>query len=258
MATKPKAKTAFISLSCDNGCFFSVLELGEKVFELFDYIDVREFRLIEEKSSISPKPDELLDLTLVEGSVITRADEEKLKEYREKSKLLVAAGACATMGGVPGIKNYIDRKRAAQKIYGENAKMIDNPPIKALKEYVKVDFEIHGCPITAKNLLSAIKSLKEGIIPEESENPVCYECQLKENGCLLQTGRPCLGPIIRSGCGAMCPSHNFGCDGCRGAIRKPQVEQLELEIAKNTLGPELNNMYERFDLKRHIHHEDKN
>lgn len=253
-----KTTAAFISLSCDNGCFFAALELGKKLFDLFDYLNVKEFRLIEENSSIHPQPDQVFDLVVVEGSVITKADQEKLRDYRKRAKLLVALGACAASGGVPALKNYGDRKAAAKKVYGVHADRVENPVIKPLRDYVKVDYEIYGCPIDGNDFWQAIKSLKAGIIPEVSEQTVCEECQLKENGCLLQEGRVCLGPLIRAGCGATCPSHNYPCDGCHGPLRDPQVAQFEKKV-KDIISPdELSKIYERFGIKAKLIHEDQN
>jgi coenzyme F420-reducing hydrogenase gamma subunit len=110
-------------------------------------------------------------------------------------------------------------------VYKENAEMehLDTYPTKAVDEVIEVDFKIHGCPIEKAEFVKVVKSLLLGKKPEIPEYPVCVECKAKGNPCLWEFGQVCLGPVIRAGCGARCPSGGFRCFGCRGYVDDPNT-----------------------------------
>ncbi|MDP2683438.1 MAG: hypothetical protein Q8P20_00110, partial [bacterium] len=161
----------------------------------------------------------------------------------------VALGACATNGVIPNIKNYIDKEKAVKYVYPKTHKSVYNPNIMPIRRFVKVDCEIPGCPIDAKDFITVINSLREGINPKLLENPVCYECQLNGNVCLLQKGEPCLGPVILGGCNAVCLNSKFACKGCRGVIPGYNTKQLENELLKNHSRKEIENILQIFGIQ---------
>lgn len=254
MASKSKKPIIGIfGLSSDEGCEFPILDQGEKLFELLQEVELGQFRLIEELPEA-----EHYDVALVEGSVLTKENIEKLKWIRENSKILVAMGACAVIGGIPELKNYTDKNKAVAKVYKDVAG-IDNLEVKPLKKYVKVDFEIPGCPIDGGEVIRLLYDLKEGRIPKIEKQPVCYECQIRETECLLQpnaqTGRkalPCMGPISWAGCNAPCPAAGYPCDGCRGVLGEADFDSFEKAIAGMLPDDEKELLFERYGNKDEI------
>ncbi|MFH0852745.1 MAG: hypothetical protein V1845_04070 [bacterium] len=208
-----KPTIAIVSLTCCEGCQVAILDLGERLLELTEKVKIGDFAMIEDEPEA-----ENFDVVFVEGTPITSKNISRLKDLRNRSKFLVTIGACACLGGIAELKNYQDKNERLRYVY-KNVEGIENPDIKPVKHYVKVDLEIPGCPINKEEFLWAVKELISGVVPKIPQRPVCYECQLKQNKCLLQEGLPCLGPMILGGCGAPCPSSNYPCDGCRGPLR---------------------------------------
>jgi len=138
----------------------------------------------------------------------------------------------------------------------KNFESINNPDIKPLSYYVKVDWEVPGCPINKEEFLKVVKQLLAGIPPRLPQRPVCYECQIKQNKCLLQEGLPCLGPLMLAGCGAPCPSNNYPCDGCRGPMKNVNPDKLNKQLlAQNYTQEEIDLITQRFGLEDKIYPE---
>lgn len=250
---KKKPIVGIFGLTSDEGCEFPIIDQGEKFLELLEEIELGQFRLVKELPAA-----EKYDVALVEGSVLTEENKKKLKWIRNNSRILVAMGACAVIGGIPELKNYLDKDKAITKVY-EKIRGIDNLEVKPLKEYVKVDFEIPGCPVDGGEVIKFLYELKEGRIPVIPQRPVCYECQLRETECLLQpnekTGRPampCLGPIVLGGCNAPCPKVGYPCDGCRGIMEGADIENFEKAIASMISPEERDRIFERYGNKDKI------
>lgn len=219
-----KPTIAIVSLTCCEGCQVAILDLGERFLDLTQHIKIGDFAFLEEKAE-PPR----YDVVFVEGSPITQENIERLKKLRECAKTLVALGACAALGGIAEIKNYQDKEERLRYVY-KNFEGINNPDIKPLNHYVKVDLEIPGCPINKEEFLEIVQTLIAGIPPKIKQQPVCYECQLKQNRCLLQNGLPCLGPVILGGCGAVCPTNAYPCDGCRGPLKDIKPDNLNKQL----------------------------
>jgi len=198
----------------------AILDLGERLLELTEKIKIGDFAMIEDEPETKN-----FDVVFVEGTPITSKNIARLKDLRNRSKFLVTIGACAYLGGIAELKNYQDKNERLRYVY-KNVESIENPDIKPVKAYVKVDLEIPGCPINKEEFLWVVKELVAGVIPKIPQRPVCYECQLRQNKCLLQAGLPCLGPMILGGCGAPCPSSNYPCDGCRGPLRGTNINNF--------------------------------
>lgn len=250
---KKKPVVGIFGLSSDEGCVFTILDQGEKFFRLLNEVELGECRLLEDL----PEPQHF-DVALVEGSVLTQENIDKLKWIRAHSRILVALGACAIIGGIPELKNYADKDKAVAKVY-KNVAGIDNLEVKPLKSYVKVDFEIPGCPADGGEVIRFLYDLKEGKIPKLEPRPVCYECQLRETECLLQpnarTGRkalPCMGPITQAGCDAPCPVAGYPCDGCRGVLAAADFANFERAIQDLIPADERDQLFERYGNKDEI------
>ena len=224
-----KPKIAIFDFACCEGCQLQIVNLEEEILDLLGGADVVEWR-----EAMSEKSDEY-DIAIIEGSITRLEDEERLKLIRSRAKVLIALGACATIGGVNKLKNNFDDLEEVKKcVYGKAAGMphLHTGLTKSVGEVVDVDFCVHGCPIDRKEFTYIVRSLLMGKTPEIPDYPVCVECKAQGNPCLWESGQVCLGPIIRAGCGARCPSNGFRCFGCRGYVDNPNVEAARDVIEK--------------------------
>jgi len=238
---------AILSLTCCEGCQVAIFDLGERFLEFLTKVNIGDFRLIEGLPDVSK-----YDIAIVEGTAITKEQQRRLKIIRNKSKILIAIGACACVGGPQEIKDYRGNKnRIIRRIY-PNIRGIDNPNVKSVKEMVKVDLEIPGCPINKNEFFDLMsKVLESGEIPEIPQKPVCEECPRKNKNCLLLLGKPCLGPITLAGCGAPCPTSDFPCDGCRGPRKGINLLAIKnvLKVKARLKDKEIEMLFERFGEK---------
>jgi len=246
---KRKPKVAFFSLTSCEGCQFALLDLGEKFFDFLREIDLIDFSLIEEMPF--PKGKVEIDVSFVEGLPIRKEEIDLLKKIREESKILVAVGNCAALGGIPEMKNYQGKEKTIRYIYKKLN--VENPEIKEIDNFVKVDFYIPGCPINGEEFLKYSKELIKEKIPEIPQKPVCSECphQGKET-CFLRKREPCLGPITLAGCKAICPRNFQLCYGCRGILKNINPKGF-LETLKKFKSPkEIEDNLEIFGIKDDI------
>jgi coenzyme F420-reducing hydrogenase gamma subunit len=211
--------------SCD-GCQLSLLDCEDELLALAGEVEIAYF--LEASSATVAGP---YDLSLVEGSVTTAHDAERIREVRRVSRKLVTIGACATAGGIQALRNYADVGEFLSLVYAspEYVSTLDtSTPISA---HVPVDFELHGCPIDKRQLLEVIGAFLHGRRPGIPSTSVCTECKRRSNVCVMVAhGTPCLGPVTHAGCGALCPSYNRGCYGCFGPMETPNVPALTREL----------------------------
>jgi len=213
-----KPRLGIVGLTSCEGCQFSIMDLGNRFFDLLKYVEIVQFRLMEEKVFTTPK----MDICFVEGSVVTKNNEKIVKEIRKQSKILVALGNCAALGGIHQIKNYHQPQQLIKEIYF-NPKNIDNSEVLDLDRVVKVDYTVPGCPISNLEFLKLFFSLLKNIDWQIPQKPICYECQKLGYHCVLLEGQPCLGPMILAGCEAVCLKSKMPCQGCRGLFKGAQV-----------------------------------
>ena len=206
MTTAPKKKLAVWKFASCDGCQLNILNLEDELLLLADAIEIAYFPEATSREVAGP-----YDLSLVEGSVTTPHDAERIREIREQSRFLVTIGACATAGGIQALRNFADVAEFAAIVYAKPEyidTLADSHPIAAL---VKVDFELRGCPINKQQLLELVTSFltdKRPNIPDES---VCIECKRQGHVCVIVNGgHPCLGPVTHAGCGALCPGFQRG------------------------------------------------
>lgn len=199
-----------------------MLDAEEALLQLADAIEIANFP--EASSAMQPGP---YDVTLVEGSVTTPETIEQIKEVRAGSTYLITIGACATSGGVQALRNGRELAEVVREVYA-NPEYIDSLETSTpVADHVKVDLELTGCPIDRDQLLGVISQLLQGSIPRLPTAPVCLECKRRGYTCVLVAdGQPCLGPVTRTGCGAICPAFARGCYGCFGPSQPPNTEAL--------------------------------
>ncbi len=224
MANKPKV--AFFDFACCEGCQLQVANLGELLLDILNLVDVVEFREV-----MSEKHDGGLDVAIVEGSITDKHAVERIKKIRNRSKILIAYGSCATIGGVNGMKNNFELSDIRKYVYGKDANTFDTIPTMALDQVVKVDYYVHGCPIYAPEFIKVLKCVLSGLPYQVPDSAVCVECKLNENECMYDKGITCLGPITRSGCNSWCINNGNICYGCRGMVTNP-AKNGQMDILK--------------------------
>ena len=207
--------------SCD-GCQLSLLDLEDELLALADAVELAEFR--EATSGTVEGP---YDLSLVEGSITTAHDAERIRAVRDASKAVVTIGACATAGGVQALRNFADVDEFVAAVYASPeyiSTLATSTPISA---HIAVDFELHGCPVNKHQLLEVVTAFLHGRKPGIASTSVCTECKRRGVVCVtVAHGTPCLGPVTHAGCGALCPAYNRGCYGCFGPMETPNTAAL--------------------------------
>ena len=207
------------------GCEGCELQLANKEETLVDFLQAVEIVKFREVSSADGG---LYDIALVEGA-ITRGDEvERLEAIRERAGVLVALGSCACFGGVNKLKNALGLESVNREVYGDDPK--ETLPTRSIKDVVKVDLEIPGCPVSKAELERIVQHLIWDVPYRFPSYPVCLECKQRYTVCLFERGQLCLGPITLGGCDAPCPAGGMGCWGCRGPAADPNFKEF-LSIA---------------------------
>jgi sulfhydrogenase subunit delta len=264
--TGQKPKLAVFKLASCDGCQLSLLDLEEYLLELGDAVEIAYFR--EATSLVSEGP---FDLTLIDGSVTTAADAERIKSIRARSRRLVALGACATAGGIQALRNFVDVRELTRIVYARPDYISTLATSTAISEHVPVDFELRGCPPNRLQLLEVVSAFLNARAPAVASHSVCLECKLRGNVCVMVVdqprepsegsrtlprrtpthpakadlrgdpglgeaqlrprGTPCLGPVTHAGCGALCPSYNRGCYGCFGPMEAPNTGAMAAAFA---------------------------
>jgi coenzyme F420-reducing hydrogenase gamma subunit len=197
--------------SCD-GCQLSILDCEDELLALADVVRIAHFPEASRASIDGP-----YDVSLVEGSVTTPDDIERIHRIREQSGVLVAIGACATAGGIQALRNAVGAERLASLVYPRPDYLSVLSTSTPASVHVTVDLELHGCPIDRRQLIDTVAALLAGRRPDLPGHSVCFECKTRDTVCVLVAhDTPCLGPVTRAGCGAVCPAYGRGCFGCFG------------------------------------------
>ena len=207
--------------SCD-GCQLSLLDCEDELLAIAGAVEISYF--LEASSATVDGP---YDVSLVEGSITTPHDAERIREVRPQSKALITIGACATSGGVQALRNFADVEEFTRIVYASPdyiSTLAHSTPISA---NVPVDFELQGCPISKEQLLEVINAYLNGRRPRIRSHSVCVECKRRGTVCVMVAhGTTCLGPVTHAGCGAICPTFNRGCYGCYGPKETPNTASL--------------------------------
>ena len=212
--------------SCD-GCQLSLLDCEDELLAVADAVDIAYFPEAT-RGTVNGR----YDLSLVEGSITTADDAERIRDVRQRSRKLVTIGACATAGGIQALRNFADVKEYTSVVYARPEYIRTLATSTPIADHVPVDFELRGCPINKRQLLEVISAFLTGRRPSTPPHSVCVECKLKDNVCVMVAhGTPCLGPATHAGCGALCPSYNRGCYGCYGPMETPNTHSLSRQLS---------------------------
>jgi coenzyme F420-reducing hydrogenase gamma subunit len=211
--------------SCD-GCQLSLLDLEDELLEIAGAIEIAHF--LEASRATMEGP---YDLSLVEGSVTTPHDAQRILEVRRQSKFLVTIGACATAGGIQALRNFRNVEEFIAQVYARPDYIDTLATSTPISDHVRVDFELRGCPINKRQLFEVITAFLAGRRPGISSEAVCMECKRAGQVCVtVAHGTPCLGPVTHAGCGALCPGYHRGCYGCYGPKETPNTASLSRRL----------------------------
>jgi coenzyme F420-reducing hydrogenase gamma subunit len=237
---RAKPKMAFFDFTDCEGCQLQFANMADTLLELTKLVNIVNFREIMSEGSQD------YDVAIVEGSISTDNDVMRIKKIREKAKILIALGACATIGGVNGVKNRTCLEVAKQRVYGPKQDTINTIATMPLHKVIKVDYAINGCPVYIPEVLSVLKCVLMGrpyVIPNYA---VCQECKMNENVCRYEKDQECMGPVTRAGCNSWCINNGNRCYGCRGLVENPAVNAAKDILLKYGLKAE--DILQRFTL----------
>lgn len=233
--------------SCD-GCQLTLLNCEEELIPLAGAVRIAYFP--EATRAVLDGP---YDVSLVEGSVTTPHDAERIREIRRESATLVTIGACATSGGIQALRDFADVGEWTSLVYEHPEYVATLPRSTPIREHVPVDVELPGCPVDRQQLLAALVALVQGRRPHLGGHSVCVECKRRGTVCVaVAGGTPCLGPVTRAGCGALCPAYGRGCYGCFGPQEVANPAALGEHLATSGPGrpglgrPELTRLFRTF------------
>ena len=197
--------------SCD-GCQLSLLDCEEDLLPL-----AREIEIVEFLEAGAMRPEGTYDVSIVEGSITTPEDARRIRDIRERSRHLIAIGACATAGGIQALRNFADVDEFVSLVYASPQYISTLRTSTPASAHVTVDFELQGCPPNKRQLLEVISAFLNDRRPAIAAHSVCVECKRQGRVCVtVAHGTPCLGPLTHAGCGALCPGYQRGCYGCFG------------------------------------------
>ncbi len=210
--------------SCD-GCQLSLLDCENELLAVTDAVTIASFP--EASRAVLKGP---YDVSLVEGSITTPHDAERIHAIRRSSKVLITIGACATAGGIQALRNFKDVREFTSIVYAHPQYIETLKKSTAISDHVQVDFELRGCPINKMQLLEVLTAFLQGRRPDIPTHSVCVECKLAGTVCVMVGhGTPCLGPVTQAGCGAICPRYRRGCYGCFGPMESPNTTSLSTQ-----------------------------
>lgn len=214
--------------SCD-GCQLSLLDCEDELLAVAGAVEIAYFPEATRNKVRGP-----YDISLVEGSITTPHDAERIHQVRRASRMLIAIGACATAGGIQALRNYSDVKTLVRAVYARPDYIETLSKSTPIADHVFVDFELRGCPINKAQLLEVVSAYLQGRKPNVPRYSVCMECKRRGIACVMVSrGEPCLGPVTQAGCDALCPSYHRGCFGCYGPAETPNASALSGQLVEH-------------------------
>ncbi len=242
MAPRPKL-AVWKFASCD-GCQLTLLDCEDELLAIADALDIAQFLEATKVATDGP-----YDVSLVEGSITTAHDAQRIRDIRAQTKTLITIGACATAGGTQSLRNFADVDAYTSMVYAHPDYISTLATSTPISDHVKVDFELRGCPVSKHQLLELISATLAGRKPHVPLTSQCTECKQHGTTCVtVAHGIPCLGPVTQAGCGNLCPSVGRGCYGCFGPKETPNAAALSAQMAGLGLPPRaLRDLYRSFN-----------
>lgn len=220
-----KKSLAIFSLTCCEGCQFAILKSFDDFEKLQKFYQIKNFRLGQEENLPGP-----FDVALVEGTPESEREIKLIKDVRKNTETVIAIGICADLGGIQSERNRLPKR------------YIGKEKVKPIKQVIKIDYTVPGCPIDQKELFSCLLDLYHGKIFRLPSYSVCFECRENQNRCLIKDEKPCLGPVTRAGCNSICINGGEMCLGCRGAIPQANFHKLREILGTMLDEEEINNL----------------
>lgn len=212
MEEKPKIKLAIYWGAACGGCCVSVLDVHESLFTVIEHADIVfwPIALDFKYKDVEAMPDGHIDVTLFNGAVRNSENEKMAKLLRKKTKVLVAYGSCAHMGGIPGLANFSNKEGIFNRAYIDSestlnpGKIFPQPhfdvpegtlelpvfynDVKTLNQVVNVDYYLPGCPPQTERLVEVFMAIVTGaqLPPAGSvvgarDKSQCDECKRKKS-----------------------------------------------------------------------------
>ena len=160
MARRTRPRLAVWKFASCDGCQLSLLDCEDELLAVAEQLDIAYFAEASRRMMRGP-----YDLSLVEGSITTPADAERILRVRRLSRHLVTIGACATSGGIQALRNFADVREFAAAVYPHPEYLKTLATSTPISAHVPVDFELRGCPIDKGQLLEVIKAFLIGRKP---------------------------------------------------------------------------------------------
>jgi coenzyme F420-reducing hydrogenase gamma subunit len=222
MPTPARPKLAVLKFASCDGCQLSLLDCEDELLAVAGAVEIAHF--LEASRAVVAGP---YDVALVEGSITTPHDAERIHQVRRAARLLVTIGACATAGGIQALRNFKDVRDYVAAVYPNPDYVVALDTSTPIARHVRVDYELAGCPVSKRQLLEVLAALLNGRRPAIPVQSVCVECKARGSVCaMVARGTPCLGPVTLAGCGALCPAYDRGCYGCFGPVEAPNTGSL--------------------------------
>jgi sulfhydrogenase subunit delta len=243
VAARPRLRVGIVKMASCDGCQLTLLDLEDELLALVERFEIVEFPEASSARSAGP-----YDVLLVEGSISTPDQAEEIVELRRAAKLLVTIGACASYGGIQALRNWSNHDVFRAAVYAHPEFVDSLATATPVSEHVKVDAELHGCPISSEQLREVLVSFAVGRRPQIREEAVCLECKRRGVVCVMVArAMPCLGPVTQSGCGALCPTFGRGCYGCFGPREQANAASLARTfVAGGREGTEVSRLFAGF------------
>lgn len=220
--TAPHPKLAVWKFASCDGCQLTLLDCEDQLLDIAGAIDIAYFPEATRAEIEGP-----YDLSLVEGSITTPYDADRIQQVRDISTTVVTIGACATAGGIQALRNWSDVDEFLTIVYAQPQYIDTLETSTPISDHISVDFELRGCPISKHQLLEVIDAFIRQRQPNIPRHSVCVECKMRDTPCVMvANGTPCMGPITQAGCGAICPAYDRGCYGCFGPAESPNIDSL--------------------------------
>jgi len=222
MGPKRKPKIAVWKFASCDGCQLSLLDCEDELLAVAGAVDIANFP--EASRAVVAGP---YDISLVEGSITTPHDEERIHTIRRASKTLITIGACATSGGIQALRNFKNVEDFISLVYARPEYIETLNKSTPITDHVFVDFQLRGCPINKYQLVEMLSAYLNGRKPVTPAHGLCLECKRQGTVCVMVAeGVPCMGPVTQAGCGALCPAYGRGCYGCFGPKETPNTAAL--------------------------------
>jgi coenzyme F420-reducing hydrogenase gamma subunit len=222
MKKSEKPKLAVWKFSSCDGCQLSLLDCEDELLAVSGAVHIANFP--EASRAVVKGP---YDISLVEGSITTPHDAERIHSIRRQSRVLITIGACATSGGIQALRNFKDVKDFTSIVYATPEYISTLNKSTPISDHIRVDYQLRGCPIDKYQLVEVLNAFLNKRKPNISPHSVCVECKRRGIVCrMVAHSQVCLGPVTHGGCNALCPSYDRGCFGCFGPKETPNTSSL--------------------------------